>query len=170
MNTTETKPTEQPTLIITKADCEGTIRINALDGRVVQDEANPEWSEGLAVAMLAERIGYYEGRLGKAAAGEILGADTIAFEDLGWLGVDNEQNEVTVDADAEHRMGVIAKAMGVDLEGALEQDGLKGLAEAEIAMDAHRTGAEAADLDQATKDAFIGGNTEAEAERKTVNA
>ncbi len=138
---------------------EGIIQLD-LEGKVIQSPDNPEWSEGLAVAMISERVGFYEKRLGRDAAAPILAAQALNFKDLSWIGVDPETGEeLTQEADAEHRMAEVAQALGVDQDAGLEQEALKGTTSMQLEADAIaknnvRTTAEAGELDEASKQAF----------------
>lgn len=94
---------------------EGAIHIDAKEGRVLtQVDERPEWANGLAAAMLAERVGWYERRLGAQLPEAVRSPELIAYQDLEWIGLDAEGDEVHLEADAEFRMNLLAGMMGVD--------------------------------------------------------
>lgn len=97
-------------IVVHKANAEGALAIGSLSGRILTPiMERPEWSEGLAVAKLGDRVEWYQQRLGKDVS-----ADTVvAFEDLGWVCVDAEGGEMEITADSEFRMDIIAEATGV---------------------------------------------------------
>lgn len=156
-----------------KKDSEGLLAIDAFTGQVIPsgtvlngqtyNEDRPEWSdmEGgqtLVMAMLAERTVYYAARLGADYANnpEHKNPELFAFEDLAWLGLDSETGEeATLDADAEHRMEVIAAYSGIDRSEDLE-DGHFGqtLAEVELSYDNTRTGEEMRNFTEAQDRGF----------------
>lgn len=95
-------------LLVQKEGAEGGLVIGSLSGQITQSiMERPEWSEGLATALIAERHGFYQSRLGHVPSPGILN-----FEDLGWVCVNAEGDEFQIEADAEFRMNVIASATG----------------------------------------------------------
>lgn len=150
-------PISQRTILVHKKDAEGALIINALTGHIQQPlDERPEWSEGLTLALLSERHGYYTKRLGSGYTGSMQSPETIAYEDLGWIGVDAEGEPVELDADAEHRMGVIAEVLGITRTDNLSDTGALGtfVAEVEIAMDRERTPQEVAAFEHAQQEGF----------------
>lgn len=143
--------------IVHKSDAEGGLIIDRLTGHVIQPlMERPEWAEGLTLALLAERHGFYTTRLGPLYTAEMKNPEIFEFADLGWIGTTAEGEAVEIEADAEHRMEVIAKVTGVDRETGAHETG-KGwnlAAEVEVAMDQHRTDAEAAALLTSQEQAF----------------
>jgi len=98
-------------VIVHKDGEEGGLVIGSLSGRILTPiMERPEWSEGLAVAKLAERAQFYESRLGKNVTGDSL----INFADLGWVCVDATGEEMETEADPEFRMNALAEAIGID--------------------------------------------------------
>jgi hypothetical protein len=102
---------------------EGTITIDSLTGIVKPHEGQeaPLWADGLTCALLQERVAYYFGNDKQAPRldrqrfeQQIMGVDTISFEDLGWVAVDPEGATVELEADGDHRMQVIADLLGID--------------------------------------------------------
>lgn len=150
-------PKDGKTLTIHKGGEEGTIQIDAMTGQVTTPvDERPDWADQLAAAHLAERIGFYESRVGKLKAGEHLNKDTpIAFQDLTWVGLDDEQTEVEIEADGDFRMSIIGDLLGIDLEAA-EHDADMGkvLADVSIAHQPQRTDAEIAEMSEADKQGF----------------
>lgn len=112
----------KPILVHKKGE-EGALAIGSLSGRIITPiMERPDWSEGLAVADLAERHEFYTSRLGRE---QPLG-DLVAFEDLGWVAIDASGDQTILLADSEYRMDIIAEATGVhrvaDLSSELEDD------------------------------------------------
>lgn len=109
MNDTATGLDGSPVLVH-KEGSPGALTIGSLSGRILTPiMERPDWSEGLAVAQLAERAGWYQTRLGK----DVSKHSIIAFEELGWVCVDAVGNEFTTEADAETRMDIISELTGV---------------------------------------------------------
>lgn len=151
------------TITVHAKDQEGSIQIDAVTGIVkpaTEGAEYPEWADGLVCAMLAERVSYYFGndktapRLDRARfEQEIIGADLIAFEDLGWVAVDPEGEPLEVEANAEYRMDRIAGLLGIDRTG-YEQFAKGSAFEAEIANDTSRTEVEAGQIDVMSEAVF----------------
>ncbi|TPJ33698.1 hypothetical protein [Mesorhizobium sp. B2-8-3] len=122
-------------IIITKTGEEGAIFIDHLEGKVLTAaDERPEWADGLANAMLAERSGWYEKRLGKQLSAELARPETIAFEDLEWIGIDAEGDEVHLEADQDYRMDKLAEMMGIDRQDFDGEKNFKNaIASAEVA-------------------------------------
>lgn len=143
--------------MVHKKDCEGALLIDAITGYVLPEQHDrPEWSDGLSLAQFSERHQFYTARLGNELyTAEMKNPELYAYEDLSWLGVntdaDSEEagNEVSIDADSEHRMEVLAAVLGIDRE--IEGEGaVEGAyAEIEISRDYHRSGAEMAAFTEA---------------------
>jgi phage gp46-like protein len=96
---------------------EGAIHIDALDGRVLTaPDDRPEWADGYAVALLGERIGWYEARLGQQLPESIRKPEILVAQDLGWIGMDAEADEVEIEADTDHRMTTLANLLNIDRE------------------------------------------------------
>lgn len=97
-------------ILVHKEGEEGGIAIGSLSGRILTPlMERPEWTEGLAVAKIGDRVEWYQSRLGKDVSGDQI----INFLDLGWVCVDAVGEEFETDADSEHRMDIIAEATGV---------------------------------------------------------
>lgn len=110
-------------ILVHKKGQEGALAIGSLSGRIVTPiMERPDWSEGLAVADLAERHDFYTSRLGR----DMPMGDLVAFEDLGWVAIDGSGEQTVIEADTEHRMDIIAEATGVhrtaDLSSELQDD------------------------------------------------
>ena len=104
-------------IAIHKAGLEGAFHIDALDGRVVTPvDERPDWAEGFAVALLGERWGWYEQRLGRNLPDSIRKPEMIDANDLGWIAFDHEGQEVEIEADSDHRMDILAGLLNVDRE------------------------------------------------------
>lgn len=123
MSTDNTSYLDGKPVLVHKKGEEGALAIGSLSGRILTPiMERPDWSEGLAVANLAERHEFYTSRLGRE---QPLG-DLIAFEDLGWVAIDASGEQVITEADTEYRMDIIAEATGVnrvdDLSSELQDD------------------------------------------------
>lgn len=124
-------------IIITKTGEEGAILVDRLEGKVITAaDERPEWADGLANAMLAERSGWYEKRLGKQLSAELARPETLTFEDLEWIGIDAEGDEVHLEADQDYRMDKLAEMMGIDRE---DFDGEKNFKNAIASAEATHT-------------------------------
>lgn len=129
MNDTTTGPSgslDGHPILVHKEGAEGGITIGSLSGRILTPiMERPDWSEGLAVAKLADYASWSQSRLGKS----VVDYKIIAFEALGWVCVDAVGEEFETEADAEYRMNVIADHVGIlrtnDLSSA-EQDDTDG--------------------------------------------
>jgi len=101
-------------IAVTNEGHEGAIEIDRLTGQIVTPvDQRPEWAEGHAVALLAERTGYYEKRIGTLPE-HLSSPDNMVYQDLGWLGVDIEGDEVEIEANADYRMNLLGELLGVD--------------------------------------------------------
>lgn len=141
------EPTTAETLLtVHRTDHEGVLQVSSLTGIITTpNDERPDWAEGLTCALLAEHRGYYTARLG-AASPLASGGEMLNYEDLGWIGVDEDGHEVEIEANAEFRMNRIAEVIGVNRETGEITGNV--LAEAEIAFDRNRTDEEAAALDR----------------------
>jgi hypothetical protein len=112
----------QKTIRIHHEGLEGTIEVDALTGMVLTTtDERPEWADGLTCAALQERVGYYFGteksapRLDRSRfEQQIIGAELIDFQDLGWVAVDHEGQAVELEANSEFRMEQTAQLLGID--------------------------------------------------------
>jgi hypothetical protein len=101
-------------ILVHKKDAEGGLAIGSLSGRILTPiMERPDWAEGLAVALLAERHEFYLSRLGPVFAEQRDADEVVAFEDLGWIAADATGEQTELEADSEFRMDVIAEAAGV---------------------------------------------------------
>lgn len=146
------------TILVHKENEEGALIIDALTGQIKQPiNERPDWSEGLTCALLAERLKFYTDRLGSERfTGSLQFPQAIAFEDLGWIAVSEDGNEVELEADTEHRMEFLAGMLGLDREegGHVAGHAEKVLAEVEISKDTHRTADEAKAFEDAQVQGF----------------
>ena len=150
----------QQTTLVHKKDHEGALTIDTLSGQITTPLMDrPEWAQGLAVADLAERLGFYSQRLGAKFAQEHKTPQAIAYEDLRWMTVD-EAGEVAeyVEADSEFRMTVVAVVLGMDRPNDLSVPATvsngKVLAEVELSLDRERTPEEIAAFQDAQREEF----------------
>lgn len=148
------------TTLVHKKDCEGALTINTLTGGITTPLMDrPDWSEGLVLADLAERLEFYSSRLGDQFAQEHKTPQAIAFEDLGWHTVaeDGETLDKT-EADTEFRQTVLAEVLGMnrpnDLSIPATVSNGKVLAEVELSLDRERTPQEIAAFQNAQREAF----------------
>jgi hypothetical protein len=149
------------TVLVHRQDAEGALIVNALTGQIAQSiDERPEWSDGLATALLGERLQWWTTRLGAQFTEEQKFPQAIAYEDLGWLVVSEDgESIVETDADVEFRMDLLANYMGLNRAapvGSEEATHTKGtiLAEVEIGMDQARTEHEASALEEAQTQGF----------------
>jgi len=122
------------TIPVHKAGDEGILLIDAMTGQITTpSNERPAWSEGLATAMLAERWGFYEKALGVQMADQFRTPEAFEYADLSWVGVDEEGDEVEVEASHEHRSMVLAAALGIDVTEEGWDKSIEGtVAEAEV--------------------------------------
>lgn len=120
------------TIIVHKEGSKETLLIDAHTGNILTaQEDRPSWHDGEIVALLAERSGYYAKTIGKVPE-----TDIMNYEDLGWLGLDAEGDEVEIEADAEWRMQNVADILGIDRSADNFDAELKGqLATATVHME-----------------------------------
>lgn len=101
--------------IVIKTGEEGGLHIHAMTGQVLTEmDQRPVWAEGYAVALLAERTGWYEKRLGQHLSDELRAPEIYNVADLGWIAFDAEGEEVEIEADTDHRMDNLAAILDVD--------------------------------------------------------
>ena len=118
-------------ILIHREGAEGALAIDSLTGKITTPiNERPDWSEGLAVADLAERHGFYSTRLGPDFAAQRLLDNPIDYRDLGWVGVDATGELLEIEADSEFRMDVIAEATGTvrtdDLDNEEQHEDIPG--------------------------------------------
>lgn len=105
------------TILVHKTDEAGAIIVDRMTGSILTpSNERPDWAEGLAAAMLAERVGWYENRLGKNLPDTLRSPHACNYADLSWVGVDAEGDEVEIEAAAEYRMTTLAAIMELDLD------------------------------------------------------
>jgi hypothetical protein len=151
---------------------EGTLQVRHADGKILTPlDQRPDWAEGLAVALTQERNTFYQKRLGEANSPfgsqleSILGADVVAFQDMGWLGVNAEQQELEVSADGEYRSEVMAKILGIDTEEGSMGQGVT--AEREIMSQRERLSLEESDALREGMEAGFSTQTQVEKDTAT---
>lgn len=104
-------------IIVHKADHAGALHIDARTGEILTPlSERPEWADNYAVALLAERTGWYEQRLGKQLPETLTRPEMLDTADLGWIAFDAEGDEVEIEADADHRMDILAGILNVNRE------------------------------------------------------
>lgn len=159
-----------PKIIVERTGEEGTLTIcNAVGhthyGRILTPlDERPDWAQGLAIAAMEERIKWYTDRLGKGTVveGKVIGADHVNYDDLTWVGINEEGDEIEIEASADHRMDTLQTLLGMDDEGNLSNT----IAEIELHATPTMTAEDVALLEDAGKEPF-GVATEANPSLKT---
>jgi hypothetical protein len=160
----------EATVIVHKDGEEGTLTIQAQDGKIVTpDLQRPDWAEGLGVAVVQERTRFYETRFGKDSTQfkAILDqTQAIEFSDLIWLGVDAAGEPIEITYDANYRSEIVAKALGIDTdEGTMS---LPSKGERELQRQHHTMSQqEFAELN-AAKDKGFNGQEQAQEDKQTA--
>lgn len=104
-------------IIIEHKGEEGAMHVDAQTGTITTPaNERPEWGAGLAVAMLASRVGWYEQRLGANMPDSLRSPGIIDFHDLDFVGVDEAGDEVEVEASIEYRTEKLASLLELDLD------------------------------------------------------
>lgn len=110
-------------IIVHHADHEGGLLVDAFTGNLITPPLErPDWAEGLAQALLGERLEFYSKRLGKLFTDEMKLPTAIAFADLSWVAVNEQGLPEERAADDEHRMSIIAEITGVTRPDNLNED------------------------------------------------
>lgn len=160
------------TVLVHKENEEGTIQVRVSDGKIITPlDQRPDWAEGLAVALVQDRLSWYERRLGKeSSAFKALEAsqEAIEFSDLDFLGVDAEQQELEVYHDPATRSEFVAKALGIDTEVYDEDKGIQGnLAEREVSRETMGMSAtEINEMAEAQNKGFVGETVREQTQRE----
>jgi len=140
---------------------EGSIQVNAQTGIVATPvDDRPTWADGLVCALLAERLSYYYGnevlapRVSREHWPEFGTTPIIAYQDLGWVALTNEGEQVEIEADLSYRQSLVAGALGLNLDP--EAEVLEGAisVEAAIAGDVMRTTSEMEVIDSMAEVGF----------------
>lgn len=168
------QPTGRGTITVHKEGDEGTLQIDRDTGQITGPaiDERPDWADGLAVAQVQERVGFYESRLGAkhSAIAGIKNAEGIAYQDLGWVGSSPEHGgDVELDADSDYRMDAVAKLLGVDRED-FQTEALFGktVAEVEIAADYIRSRDDATVMNDELARSFKGIPLETEVKQRAT--
>lgn len=131
--------------LVHKEGEEGIIHIDLDTGIITTPlDERPDWADGLASAIPHERSRWYEQRLGPQYAAEHKSPEAMVFQDLSWIGVDDEGDEVELSADLDYRQEVLAKVLGLDLDEGEFRSHI--VTELEMSADRRRTPAEAAEI------------------------
>lgn len=102
-------------VMIHKNGEEGGFHIDAMTGAILTpSNERPDWADGLATAMLAERVGHYERALGHHLPETMRTPQAINYADLSWVGVDAEGDEVEIEASQDFRSEVISTILEID--------------------------------------------------------
>lgn len=120
-------------IIVHKTGEEQAFIIDAFTGQIITPpQERPQWCEGYAAAMLAERTGWYEKRLGTHLPDGLRSPEVVNTADLSWIGVDEAGDEVEIEADATFRQQNLATILEMDTS----PEGFDAL------LDQHKVGAE----------------------------
>lgn len=143
---TDEAGTDYSAAVIHNPGHEGALVLDKLTGVILTPiMERPEWADGLAVALLSEHRQFYLSRTGKYNE-----PDLYELQDLGFVGVNEQGDEVEIYATHEFRMDRLNMLLGgvwnreeglTDIEGAL--------AEQELALDHQRTEGEAGAMTEA---------------------
>lgn len=145
------------TLLVHKTNEEGGVEIDAFSGTIVTEgEHRPEWLEGRAVALIFERVKFYTDRVGPQLFDAAETPTAIAFEDLCWVGHDEDGEPQEFGADTDFRMDRIAELVGGERtdEGLTFSEKADIRADVEVAMDQTRTEEETSVLLEAQDKGF----------------
>lgn len=115
MNNTKKHNPGKP-ILVHKVGAEGGIEIDSFTGQIISDKATlPDWADGLVAASFGERNGWYQERLGDMNLPEgFTSPDSIAFQDLHWVGLDDKSREISIGADHEFRFDKLAEMLNID--------------------------------------------------------
>ena len=104
-------------IIVHKNGEEGMLLVDRKTGKVASasNEA-PIWADGLLVAALASRTGWYEQRLGSHLPDELRSPRAINADDLDWVALDAEGDIVEIEAVMEYRTQMLGELLEIDLE------------------------------------------------------
>ncbi|KAB2661436.1 hypothetical protein F9K91_24880 [Brucella tritici] len=121
-------------VLIHKDGEEGGFHIDGQTGKVMTSaDERPLWAENYAVALLGERTGWFEQRLGQHLPDGIRKPQIMDVRELGWIAFDEEGDEVEVEADTDYRMDVLAKLLDVDrMDFDQERNFKRSVAQAEV--------------------------------------
>lgn len=166
-NEMKTHPGEP--VVVHKTGDEGSIQIDSMTGQVLTEaDQRPDWADGLFTAMTAERHGFYNQRLGPLYTDDMKSPETFLFEDLSWIGLDPEGDEVEIEADNEHRMSVLANKLDIDLEAGDTDTKLnETMTEIEVQQAGPTEEEDIQLLDDATKESFGATSSRTEADQRT---
>lgn len=163
------EPTNRRTILVHKEGEEGSIEID-YDTGIVQTpiDQRPDWADGLANALIQERVTFYEARLGPAFGDEHKRPQAIVYQDLAWLGAGDDGEMTELAADEDYRMNVVAQVLGIEREPAQsEADFGKVLAEAEIDMQNRYIPSDVELIDNEMATTFGGAPRKTEADKAT---
>lgn len=103
-------------IAVMKDGHEGGIHID-IEGKVTTPtDERPEWADGYAVALLGERIGWYEKRVGSQLPESMRRPEVLLADDVEWIGLDQEGAEVHIEANGDTRMTILAGLLEIDRE------------------------------------------------------
>lgn len=110
---------------------EGGLHIDATSGLITTpNEERPLWANGYAVADLADYRQWVSSRFGDGAPDHLKAPQLLEVGMFAWVGIDEEGDEVEIQADDTVRTSELATALGLDtsadnfekeLEGTLKQ-------------------------------------------------
>lgn len=150
--------------VVHKTGEEGGLLIDAMSGAVLPNQPDrPEWSQGYAMAQLVERHGYYAKRLGVQFADTMKQPEAFNADDLAWLGLDEEGQEVEIAASTEYRSqvlkdvlvaaGIIADTDTADVQEIIDGPGIVSY-QTTVDIDRERTAEEISAIEKAASTNF----------------
>lgn len=102
-------------IIVHKDGEEGAFHIDAMTGQVLTPTNElPIWANGFATALLSERVGWYEQRLGAQLPEGIRKPEALNVADLGFVAVDEAGDEVEIEASSEYRQRTLSVMLDID--------------------------------------------------------
>lgn len=101
-------------IIVHKTGEEGAMMIDSRTGSILTpSNERPMWADGYAAAMLGERVGWYEKRLGEHLPDKLRSPEVLNVVDLSWVAIDSDLNEVEIEHDPEFRQNLLSQIMEI---------------------------------------------------------
>lgn len=101
-------------IIVHKTGEEGAMMIDARTGSILTpSNERPVWADGYAAAILGERVGWYEKRLGEHLADKLRSPEVLNVVDLSWVALDENLDEVEIEHDPEFRQNLLSQIMEI---------------------------------------------------------
>lgn len=155
---------DQPFLVVHKDNEEGGILIGRESGHIYTSSFDrPEWAAQFHNALLGEWTTFYKDRFGEAYMLLHKQPAVFNFDDLGWIGMGEEGEEIEEPANMDYRLGVVQAVLidagiiqatdTVDLSEYRHGDDLTSIG-IDLDLDRERTPEQAAALDRAATSGF----------------